>query len=119
MASTPVSHEATAPPAEPTTAPTETVEARFRRLEEAWVREVGISSSGTVLTNHWAFQEMIRMGEAVVPLMLRDLEREPQLWVWALPKITGVNPVPPSDAGNITKMSEAWVEWGRTHGYQW
>ena len=33
------------------------------------------------------------MGEAVIPLMLRDLEKEPRLWVWALPRITGQNPV--------------------------
>jgi hypothetical protein len=51
--------------------------------------------------------------------MLRDLEKEPHLWVWALPEITGVNPAPDVPAGNITKLSEAWVRWGREHGYKW
>jgi hypothetical protein len=39
--------------------------------------------------------------------------------VWALPEITGVNPVPPADAGKIAKMSEAWLNWGKARGYQW
>jgi hypothetical protein len=38
--------------------------------------------------------------------------------VWALPDITGENPVAPSDAGNIRKMSEAWLTWGRDKGIQ-
>jgi hypothetical protein len=96
----------------------ETVEERFRRLEATWMAEVGYSSSSTELRNHPAFQEVIGMGEAVVPLILRDLEKRPRLWVWALSRITGADPVPASDRGNIAKMSEAWLRWGREHGYR-
>jgi len=97
----------------------ETVEERFRRLEATWMAEVGHHSSTTKLVNHPAFQEIIGMGRAVVPLMLRDLEVRPRLWVWALPEITGAHPVPVSDRGNIGKMSEAWLCWARQNGYQW
>jgi len=38
---------------------------------------------------------------------------------WALPRITGADPVPECDRGNIAKMSAAWLRWGRDHGYQW
>jgi hypothetical protein len=99
--------------------PAETVEERFRRLEATWLAEAGYSSSSTVLRGHPAFQEIINLGQAIVPLMLRDLEERPRLWVWALPRITGADPVPVCDRGNITKMSEAWLRWGREHGYQW
>ena len=51
--------------------------------------------------------------------MMRDLEERPQLWVWALPEITGADPVPAADRGNIRKMSAVWLQWGREHGYQW
>ena len=98
---------------------TETVEERLRRLEATWMEEVGHHSSTTKLINHPAFQEIIGMGEAVVPLLLRDLEQKPRLWVWALPEITGVDPVPVSERGNIGKMSEAWLRWALAHGYQW
>jgi hypothetical protein len=99
--------------------PKETVEVRFRRLEAAWIAEVGHSSSPNVLCGHPAFQEIIGLGAAVVPLMLRDLAERPRLWVWALPQITGANPVPPSDRGNIHKMTEAWLRWGKENGYRW
>jgi hypothetical protein len=88
-------------------------------LEKTWIAEVGHVSSSTALRNHPAFQEIISMGEAVVPLMFRDLEERPRLWVWALPKITGADPVPESDRGDIAKMSAAWLRWGKEQGYAW
>ncbi len=97
-------------------APAETVEERFRRLEATWTAETGYLSSYTDIVEHPAFREIIRLGEAVVPLMLRDLEERPRLWVWALPEITGADPVPPGEGGNIAKMSEAWLRWGRAKG---
>jgi hypothetical protein len=99
--------------------PAESVEQRFRELEAIWRAETGYLSSYPKRFNHPAFQEIIRLGEPVVPLMLRDLERQPGLWVWALPAITGANPVADADAGKIGKMSEAWVRWGREKGYRW
>ena len=38
---------------------------------------------------------------AVVPLILSELEKEPDLWFWALEAITDENPVSESDAGDI------------------
>ncbi len=93
----------------------ETVEEQFRRLQAVWDAEIAYSSSYTEIVDPPAFQEIVRLGEAVVPLMLRDLEQAPRLWVWALPAITEENPVPAKDAGNIARMSDAWVRWGRGH----
>lgn len=101
----------------PSTSQTESVEEQCRRLEAIWMAEIGHRSSYSAIVNHPAFREIIRLGEAVVPLMLRDLANGPRLWVWALPEITGDDPVSPSDAGKIARMSEAWLRWGREHGY--
>jgi hypothetical protein len=106
---------ATVPVRQTPPTPAETVEERFRRLEATWRAEVGHLSSYTAIVNHAAFREIISLGEAVVPLMLRDLEKRPQLWVWALPEITGADPVPPGDGGKIANMTEAWLGWGREH----
>jgi hypothetical protein len=95
----------------------ETVERHFRQLEATWIAETRYSSSYTEKVGHPAFREIISLGQAVVPLMLQDLKEQPRLWVWALPEITGENPVPIEDAGNIARMSEAWLRWGRTHGH--
>jgi hypothetical protein len=106
-------------PQTPQAPETDTVVERFRRLEAAWMAAVGHHSSTTKLVNHPAFQEILRLGPAVIPLMLRDLEQRPRLWVWALPDLTGVDPVPPSDRGNIARMSEAWLRWAHANGLQW
>jgi hypothetical protein len=112
MNTTPVSNAPESPPAE-------SVEQRFRRLEAIWEADTLVLSDPVRITEHWAFQDILRMGEAVVPLMLRDLEREPHLWVWALPRITGASPVAPEERGNIRKMSEAWLRWAKEKGYRW
>ncbi len=99
--------------------PVETLEERFRRLESLWTAETGHLSSTTKIINHLAFQEILTLGSAVIPLMLRDLEVRPRLWVWALPRITGVNPIAESDCGNIAKMSQAWLRWAKEQGIEW
>jgi hypothetical protein len=107
-------------PAGATPAPTsaETIEERFRRLEAAWRSETGHLSSSSKIVAHPAFREILGMGPAVVPFMLRDLEQRPRLWVWALPEITGVDPVPASDRGDVAKMTDAWLRWAKEHGYR-
>lgn len=108
---------------EPVTIPrsgegTETIEERFRRLEAELFAATGVLSDPAAIIGHPAFRQLVGLGLAVVPLLLRDLEERPRLWVWALPEITGENPVPPGDGGRIAKMTEAWLAWGRAKGYR-
>ena len=100
----------------PRTPASETIEQRFRRLEAVWKADTAFLSDANRIIGHPAFREIISLGDEVVPLLLRDLESSPGLWVWALPEITGENPVPIPDRGNIRKMSEARVNWGRQKG---
>ncbi len=97
---------------------TESLEQRFRRLESDWTAATGHLSSSTKIIKHPAFQEIIGLGAAVIPFMLRDLRERPRLWVWALPEIAGANPAAAAEGGNIAKLSQAWLEWGREHGYE-
>jgi hypothetical protein len=99
--------------------PSEKVEERFRCLEATWTAETAYFSSYEDIVGHPAFREIIGLGQDVVPLMLRDLQERPRLWVWALPEIMGADPVPPGEAGNIARMSEAWLRQGRANRYQW
>jgi hypothetical protein len=98
---------------------TETVEERFRRLAGAWHRDTDYLSSMDDTERHPAYQEIIRLGPEVVPLLLRDLEENHTHWFGALQAITGANPVPASLGGNIRGMAEAWLRWARDKGYQW
>lgn len=62
------------------------------------------------------YQRIIGMGPAALPLILDSLRREPEHWYWALEAITGENPVPPEDRGDIQKTADLWVAWGREQG---
>ena len=57
------------------------------------------------------------MGKAAVPLLLAELQREPDDWFWALHAITGAELVPEQSRGKIHEMADAWLTWGRQHGY--
>jgi hypothetical protein len=102
-----------------TTDSAETVEEQFQRLASRWRAETAYVSSTSDLVGHPAFREIVGMGPAVVPLLLRELEKRSGHWHRALRQITGADPVPPADHGNIDKAAEAWLRWGKEQGYQW
>jgi hypothetical protein len=91
----------------------ETVEERFARLAAAWQEALAHHSSSRIRYSHPAYQEIIGMGKAVVPCLLRDLEVNRRHWFTALAAITGANPVPESGVGDVPKMTEAWLRWGK------
>lgn len=94
-------------------------EQQFLDLVAAWKRERGPHSSSARLAEHPAYQQILGLGPAVVPLLLRELEREPDHWFRALHTLTGANPVPADSRGHVREMAEAWLRWGREQGYQW
>jgi hypothetical protein len=102
----------------PTTAE-ETLEQRFRRLQSIWLKETAYQSSTTKIKNHPAFREVVSLGDAIVPLLLRELAAKPSLWVWALPEITGQDPVADAERGNLDKATAAWLQWGKDKGLTW
>ena len=93
------------------------LERTFRELADTWREETRFLSSVPDRVMNPAYQRIIGLGPAVVPLLLRDLERQPTHWFWALKAITGEDPVAREDSGAIKKMAEAWLEWGRQRGY--
>jgi hypothetical protein len=94
-------------------------EERFRDLVTCWKRERGHHSSSARLADHPAYQQIIAMGPEVIPLLLRELDREPDHWFRALHALTGANPVPPESRGKVRQMADAWLGWGREQGYEW
>src|SRR5262249_10208938 len=96
----------------------DTLEERFRHLETKLYDDLKDDRSKPTVVNHPTFHKIIKLGEAVVPLMLQDLDNCPRIWVWALPEITGVDLVAPCDDGNIPKMSLAWLTWASERGYK-
>jgi len=95
------------------------LEAVFLELVARWKDERGPTSSTTELAMCPSYQRIIGLGPAVVPLLLRELEREPDHWFWALRAITGADPVPPASRGKVRDMAQIWIGWGRQQGYRW
>ncbi len=99
--------------------PSETVEERFHRLAAIWHKATDYLSSMEEADRHPAYEEIVRLGPEVVPLLLRDLAENHTHWFAALEAITGARPVPASVAGNVPRMVEAWLCWAKDNGYQW
>ena len=96
---------------------TPSLEARFRELVRQWQEATLLMSSITDMATHPAYQQIIGMGQTALPWILDELRREPDQWFWALKAITGEDPVPNSDRGNVPQMTQAWLNWAHDRGY--
>ena len=93
------------------------LERRFEHLAREWKREtINLSSVQEIILNP-AYQRIIGMGPDVIPFILQQLERCPGFWFWALRSLTGENPIKQQMRGDVAEMTEAWLNWGREHGY--
>ena len=88
----------------------------FRELAERWRRETGLLSFMQQRAMHPAYQRIIGMDWAVVPLLLEELRRQPDhwLWLWAVQAITGEEPARGTES--LADATEAWIKWGRERG---
>jgi len=93
--------------------------ARFSALAEEWRSSLTRGADVTDDLYSPNYQQIIGMGGRAVPFILGELERDSDHWFWALQSITGTNPIPPEAEGNVEKMAEAWLDWGRKQGYKW
>ena len=91
--------------------------ALFDELAQEWQQATRFLSYLTDMTSHPAYQRIIGMGKAAVPFLLERLRRKPDHWFWALKSITGVDPANDDARGDLNAMSQAWLDWGRQHGY--
>lgn len=98
------------------TEPKDDLEETFHSLAKQWRKESSHLSSVTKIVMHPCYQSIIGLGRDVVPILLRQLQQEPDFWFWALSSITRENPISSEDEGNIRRMSNAWLEWGRRQG---
>jgi hypothetical protein len=88
---------------------------QFEILAEEWKSATTLLSSTTAMVSHPTYRAIIDLGPDVVPLLLRDLQREPAHWFEALRALTGEDPVPSEHWGDVLAMREDWLSWGRQH----
>jgi hypothetical protein len=91
---------------------------RFQGLATQWIATTRYRSNTQALRNHPVYQQLVALGEPVVPLILAELERGSNVsWFTVLTAITGENRVPPAEAGRVDAMARAWLDWGWQRGY--
>ena len=93
------------------------LQAKFRKLADLWKDETIHISSLTEMENHRAYQEIIGMGQPVIPLILQELVNDPDWWFMALDALVDAPPSLEEADGNLIKLSTKWIEWGRSNGY--
>ena len=84
---------------------------RFMDLMARWKRDVRFLSDTNEICSHPAYQEIIGLGLPVLPLILAELQTDPDHWFWALRAITGVDPVPEQHLGDLQLMARDWLNW--------
>jgi len=92
-----------------------TARAEFEKLAAQWKKETFLHSSLSVIYTHPAYQRIIGMGRAALPLVLRDLEKNPERWFYALKFITGEDAA--EGVQGFEAARESWINWGRRHNY--
>ncbi len=93
------------------TAPQTGIEQTFQELVVRWRADTRVWSSVTKMVLHPAYQRIIGLGSPAVPLLLRELERAPDHWFWALRAITGEDPA--AAESTFDAAAAAWLRWGR------
>ena len=93
----------------------EKLRAEFNTLVTQWRNETKFLSSSDDKILHSAYQSIIAMGAAAVPLVLEELESRRGRWFWALHFMAKTDPVP--EGANVDQAREAWLKWGRDNGY--
>ena len=69
---------------------------QFAELVATWRAETAGLSSPRSMAGHPAYQQIIAMGEPVIPFIFRDMKENGGWWYPALRALTGANPVPES-----------------------
>ena len=92
-------------------------EKRFEELADRWEHDTSHLSNHTIRAKHSAYREIVAMGPGIVHLILARMRNRPGHWFMALHKLTGENPIPDEDRGNVLKMTEHWMKWGVDNGH--
>jgi hypothetical protein len=87
----------------------------FRGLAESWKRETSHFSVLARRYSHPSYGLILGMGAVAIPLILKELQREPDRWFDALERLTKVKPAP--DTATFDEAVQCWIAWGRSKNY--
>ncbi len=85
--------------------------ARFIRLRDQWISETLFFSNPELIYNNGAYQNIIGLGQGMLPYIFEDMRYSPNHWFYALRQLTQVNPVKKEHRGDMQLMTEDWLNW--------
>ena len=91
------------------------LERTFGEHARRWRDETGGYSLTHRRYTHPSYRAILTLGKPAVPLILRELERQPDYWFEALEALTGCDVAP--DARTFDEAVASWVEWGKHEGH--
>ena len=86
----------------------------FRELVHMWKMETWHRSPLARRISHPAYLKIIGLGSQAIPWILQELKQEQDYWFAALEAITRE---PSPNVANLSELRDAWLEWGKRHGY--
>jgi hypothetical protein len=92
------------------------LEQKFNRLAEQWRQKTMFMSRAADITADFTYYQIVGLGPAIIPLILRQVQGGEGHWFLALRALTGDDPVKAEEAGHLAKMAQSWIEWGKRRG---
>lgn len=98
------------------------IKQRFKELAQRWDEETLDLSSLKEILSHEDYLAIIALGPPVLPFLFAELAQRPNFWFTAISSILRANNeyvevVDEAAYGNLQKMTDAWLEWGKEQGY--
>lgn len=84
-------------------------EIQFKQYLKAWKEETQFVSSPTEIVGNENFQGIVNLGKPVVPLVLSELQNNPNYLVWALNFIYKTK-VSDSEKTTIPEAAKLWIQ---------
>jgi len=88
----------------------------FYDYVKKWKEEtVGLSSPSTIRMNR-NYQKIIGLGDSIIPLILSELEKNPDDWFYALEMLVKDEENPINDDMGFNESIKTWITWGKNKG---
>lgn len=89
---------------------------QFDGLAERWEEETAHLSSLSRRRDHAYFARLTKLGPRAIPWALERMKGGNPFWFLVLKQIAPGGPTERSN-GNMEKVRERWLEWGKDHGH--
>lgn len=88
----------------------------FFTFKENWKKESSAQSSPFAIRMNRNYQKIIGLGDSIIPLILRELKKQPDDWLYALEMIVRDEEQPTTKKMGFNESISAWIKWGEEKG---